>query len=75
MDRACLGSMCISYPPPYILFIGELFIGEESADGGGPRREFWTILGKEIRHSFFEGKGNRLVLRHDSVALVVSKLL
>ena len=73
MDRACLGSLCISYPPPYILFIGELF--GRGADGGGPRREFWTILGKEIRHSFFEGKGNRLVLRHDSVALVVSKFL
>ena len=52
------------------------FLGEESADGGGTEKRVLDNLGEGNQtHSFFEGKGNRLVLRHDSVALVVSKFL
>lgn len=31
------------------------FLGEAGEDGGGPRREFWTLLAKDIMSSLFEG--------------------
>ena len=41
----------------------------------GTEKRVLDNLGKGIKHSFFEGQGNCLVLRHDSVGLVVSKSL
>ena len=29
--------------------------GEVSEDGGGPRREFWHLLGRDIQTNVFEG--------------------
>ena len=47
------------------------FLGEEGDDGGGPSREFWCLLGKDIQQSLCEGPMNRVSLRHDSLALQV----
>ena len=47
------------------------FLGEEADDGGGPRREFFALLAKEIQSSLFEGKSPRCFLRHDSIGLQV----
>ena len=47
------------------------FLGEAGEDGGGPRREFWTLLFREIKESIFQGEGQQLVLRHDPVSLQV----
>ena len=46
-------------------------MGEAGEDGGGPRREFWALLSKEIKSSMLEGYGNRCVLRHDVIGLQV----
>ena len=43
------------------------FLGEEGIDGGGLKRELFSILGKEIFNSLFDGG----VLRHDVIALQV----
>ena len=48
------------------------FLGEAGQDGGGPRREFWALLAKDIKSSLFEGEGSRCFLRHDSVSLQVN---
>lgn len=48
------------------------FLGEPGEDGGGLKREFWCLLSKEIRNYMFEGRGQRMVPRHDAVALQVS---
>ena len=48
------------------------FLGEAGEDGGGPRREFWALLSREIGSSVFEGLGNLRVLLHDAVGLQVS---
>lgn len=48
------------------------FLGEAGEDGGGPRREFWALLSREIAYSAFEGQGSRRVLLHDAVGLQVS---
>ncbi|XP_064390717.1 apoptosis-resistant E3 ubiquitin protein ligase 1-like [Halichondria panicea] len=45
------------------------FVSEEAEDGGGPSREFWCLLGKEIAQSMFEGHENSKVVRHDLLAL------
>ena len=47
------------------------FLGEAGEDGGGPRREFFTLLAKDTRSSLFEGEASRCFLRHDSIALQV----
>ncbi len=47
------------------------FLGEAGQDGGGLRREFWSVLGKDIKNSLFEGSGDRLTPRHDITALQV----
>ena len=47
------------------------FLGEAGEDGGGPRREFWALLSREIASSAFEGQGGRRVLLHDAVGLQV----
>ena len=46
------------------------FIGEEG-EGGGPRRQFWSLLAKDVSESLFEGKENAKLLRHDALALQV----
>ena len=50
------------------------FVGEEAEDGGGPSREFWTLISKEVSESLFEGSENSKILRHDSLALQVCKI-
>ena len=47
------------------------FLGEEGEDGGGPRRELFALLAREIRLSLCEGQSSRCFLRHDSIALQV----
>ena len=46
-------------------------MGEAGGDGGGPRREFWALLSREIGSLVFEGLGSRRVLMHDAVGLQV----
>ena len=50
------------------------FLGEAGQDGGGPSREFWELLSKDIKTSLFEGDDNRCVIRHDAVGLQVHKI-
>ncbi len=47
------------------------FVEETGVDGDGLRREFWSLLFKDIKRSLFEGCGDRMVPRHDFVALQV----
>ena len=47
------------------------FLGEEGDDGGGPRREFFALLAREIQSSLCEGQSSRCFFRHDSIALQV----
>ncbi|XP_064391385.1 uncharacterized protein LOC135339169 isoform X1 [Halichondria panicea] len=51
------------------------FVSEEAEDGGGPSREFWCLLGKEIAQSMFEGHENSKVVRHDLLAVQGEKFL
>lgn len=46
-------------------------MGESAEDCGGPRREFWALLGNEIQMNICEGRPTSCVIRHDSVGLVV----
>ena len=48
------------------------FLGEVRADGGGPGREFWCCLAKDIQQSLCEGTDENKVFRHNAVALQVS---
>ena len=47
-------------------------MGGAGEDGGGPRRELWALLSREIGFSVFEGLENRWVLINDAVGLQVS---
>ena len=47
------------------------FLGEAGHDGGGLRREFFRLLAHDIKSSFFIGRDNSFVLRHDIIALQV----
>ena len=47
------------------------FLGEEGDDGGGPRREFFALISRDIQSSLCEGQSSRCFLRHDSIALQV----
>ena len=47
------------------------FVGEAGEDGGGLRREFWCLVGRDIKNSPFEGSGDRLIPRLDGTALQV----
>ena len=72
MCQDCEGKLVFSQP--YILIrhsIKVQFLGEEGEDGGGPSREFWSLLAKDVSESLFEGRENAKVLRHDSLALQV----
>ena len=50
-------------------------MGEEAVDEGGPRREFWRVLGEEIRKTMCAGDNEKLCLEHDVVGLQVLHLL
>ena len=52
------------YDDFYSNYIQVEFLGE---DGGGLKRELFSILGKEVFNSLFDGG----VLRHDVIALQV----
>lgn len=47
------------------------FVGECAEDGGGPRREFWTLLAREVASTMFTGFDYRLAPIHDVVGLQV----
>lgn len=49
-------------------------MGEAVEESEGPRREFWTLLAKEIQSCLFEGDVNNCVLRHDAIGLQLSML-
>ncbi len=49
-----------------------VFLGEAGTDGGGLKREFWRLLGKDIQTGLLEGVSEACVLRHDAVGLKVS---
>ena len=51
------------------IFLQVQFLGEEGQDGGGPSREFWGLLSKDIRSSLFEGNSDRCVIRHETTRL------
>ena len=38
-----------------------VFIGEDAVDGGGPKREFATLLFSSLSAALFEGRGRRLL--------------
>ena len=42
---------------------------------GGPKREFWCLLSRDIIQTMFEGVAGHYILKHDSVGLMVSKTL
>ena len=48
------------------------FLGEVGTDRGGPGREFWCCLAKDIQQSLCEGTDENKVFRHNAVALQVS---
>lgn len=48
------------------------FIGELGDDAGGLKREYFTLLAREISGSMCEGMAHCHVLRHNSVALQVN---
>ncbi|XP_064387954.1 uncharacterized protein LOC135336110 isoform X1 [Halichondria panicea] len=56
-----------SFPIDHTIIVE--FLGEAGEDGGGLKREFWCLLFKQVKSSLFEGVGDRLVPRHDVVAL------
>ena len=45
-----------------VLFVSKYlqvdFVGEAGEDGGGLRREFWCLVGRDIKNSLFEGSGD-----------------
>ena len=49
------------------------FLGEPAIDYGGPTREFFSLLLKEIENnnSLLDGCHNRRILRHNSTAIQV----
>ena len=51
------------------------FVGEEAVDEGGPKREFWRVLGEEIRKHMCAGDNEKLCLEHDVVGLQVHNYL
>ena len=50
------------------------FWAKPGADGGGPSREFWCCVARDIEQSMCEGVKGHMVFRHDAVALQVSEL-
>ncbi|XP_024116641.1 uncharacterized protein LOC112138307 isoform X2 [Oryzias melastigma] len=51
------------------------FVGEEADDLGGPQREFFRLLMKEVQGSFgiFEGKPGQVLMTYDQAALEQQK--
>ena len=47
------------------------FVGEEAVDKGGPKREFWRLLGLDIRAQMCAGDNDQLSLDHDMIGLQV----
>ena len=48
------------------------FVGEVGEDGGGPKREFWALLSKQVAATVFIGREDHRVLPHDAIGLQVS---
>ena len=48
-------------------------MGEAAVDEGGPKREFWRLLGDEIRARMCAGDNDYLSLDHDIIGLQVRK--
>ena len=47
------------------------FLGEEAEDGGGPKREFWALIAKDVNLTF-EGPVDRKIPLHDVIGLQVA---
>ena len=47
------------------------FVGEEAVDEGGPKREFWRLLGLDIRDQMCAGDNDQLSPDHDVIGLQV----
>ncbi|KAL5470935.1 hypothetical protein EMCRGX_G028994 [Ephydatia muelleri] len=45
------------------------FIGEPAVDAGGPKREFFSILAKEMSQIIFEGPVNMISFKHDPAGI------
>lgn len=48
------------------------FVGEPGVDTGGPSREFWSLLCKEIASEYCRGQPGKLVFERNTQALQVS---
>ena len=46
-------------------------MGEAAIDQGGPKREFWRLLGYEIKARMCAGDSDRLSIDHDIIGLQV----
>jgi len=46
-------------------------MGEPAVDQGGPKREFWRLLGYEIKAKMCAGDDDRLSIDHDIIGLQV----
>ena len=51
------------------------FLGEDAVDEGGPKREFWRLLGLEIKSKLCVGSEDRLTLSHNVLGLQVSNII
>ena len=47
------------------------FVGEAGVDTGGPSREFWNLLSKEIACEYCRGQPGKLVFERNTQALQV----
>jgi len=48
-----------------------VFDGEAGEDAGGPKRELWRLFEDSLRDTYFEGFPNKLIIRHNTIALQV----
>ena len=67
--------MCAaSFTMAYFYEMQIKFLGEIAVDEGGPKREFWRLLGLEIRSKLCVGSGDRLTFSHNVLDLQVSQV-
>jgi len=48
------------------------FIGEATRDEGGPKREFWHLLGNDIKAAMCAGDNDHLLLDHWSSGICIA---
>ena len=59
----------------YLFLLKVKFIGEEAVDEGGPKKEFWRLLGEAIRKEMCAGDNEKLCLEHDVIGLQVNIII